>query len=100
MSRAPSAAVCPWSRRLPQYSFPIRVGIHSGEVVMSRDHARGLAVHATARILDQARAGEVLVSSTTRDLAEGATGLTFESRGRFRLKGLNRGYELFSVVLR
>jgi class 3 adenylate cyclase len=85
---------------LAAIQLPIRVGIHSGEVVMSRDDVRGLAVHAAARIVDQARAGEVLVSSTTRDLAEGATGLTFESRDRFRLKGLNREYELFSVVLR
>jgi class 3 adenylate cyclase len=79
--------------------LPIRVGIHSGEVVRSQDQVRGLAVHAAARIVDQAGAGEVLVSSTTRDLAEGAIGLTFESRGRFRLKGLNREYELFSAVL-
>ena len=85
---------------LAAVQLPIRVGIHSGDVVMSGDQVRGLAVHATARIVDQARAGEVLVSSTTRDLAEGATGLTFESRGRVRLKGLNREYELFSVVLR
>jgi class 3 adenylate cyclase len=54
--------------------LPIRVGIHSGEVVMADDHVRGLAVHAAARILDQAGSGEVLVSGTTRDLAEGATG--------------------------
>ncbi|HEX5469854.1 MAG TPA: adenylate/guanylate cyclase domain-containing protein [Gaiellaceae bacterium] len=85
---------------LAALQLPIRVGIHSGEVVMSQDHVRGLAVHAAARIVDQAQAGEVLVSGTTRDLAEGATGLEFESRGRFRLKGLNREHELFSVVLR
>ena len=85
---------------LAAIELPIRVGVHSGEVVMSQDHVRGLAVHAASRIVDQARAGEVLVSSTTRELAEGATGLTFESRGPFRLKGLNREHELFSVVLR
>jgi class 3 adenylate cyclase len=84
-------------RALAAIQLPIRVGIHSGEVVMSGNQVRGLAVHAAARILDQARAGDVLVSGTTRDLAEGATGLTFESRGRFRLKGLNREHELFSV---
>jgi class 3 adenylate cyclase len=83
---------------LAAIQLSIRVGIHSGEVVRSQDQVRGLAVHAAARIVDQAGADEVLVSSTTRDLAEGATGLTFESRGQFRLKGLNREYELFSVV--
>ena len=75
----------------------IRVGIHSGEVVMSGDHIWGLAVHAAARIVARAGAGEVLVSGITRDLTEGATGLTFESRGRHRLKGLDREHELFAV---
>jgi class 3 adenylate cyclase len=75
----------------------IRVGIHSGEVVMSGDHIWGLAVHAAARIVARAGAGEVLVSGITRDLAEGATGLTFESRGSYRLKGLDREHELFTA---
>jgi class 3 adenylate cyclase len=82
---------------LAAIQLPIRVGIHSGEIVMTGDQVRGLAVHAAARIVDQARAGEVLVSGTTRDLAEGATGLTFESRGRHRLKGLEREHELFAA---
>jgi class 3 adenylate cyclase len=85
-------------RALDAIGLPIRVGIHSGEVVMSDDQVRGLAVHTAARILDQAGSGEVLVSGTTRDLAEGATGLTFESRGRYRLKGLEREYELFAAT--
>jgi class 3 adenylate cyclase len=47
--------------------------------------------------VDQAGSGEVLLSGTTRDLAEGATGLTFESRGHHRLKGLERERELFAA---
>jgi class 3 adenylate cyclase len=82
---------------LAAIQLPIRVGIHSGEVAMSGDHVRGLAVHTAARIVDQAGAGEVLVSGTARDLAEGATGLTFESRGRHRLKGLEREHELLAA---
>jgi class 3 adenylate cyclase len=66
--------------------IPIRVGIHSGEVVSSGDHVRGVAVHTAARILTEAGAGEVVVSGSTRDLAEGATGLTFDSRGSYALK--------------
>lgn len=77
---------------------PIRVGIHSGEVAMSDDQVQGLAVHAAARILGQAGADDVLVSGTTRDLTEGATGLQFESRGRHHLKGLEREYELFAAT--
>ena len=82
---------------LDAIQLPIRVGIHSGEVVMSGDHIRGLAVHAAARIVAQAGSGEVLVSSITRDLTEGSTGLTFESRGRRRLKSLDREHELFAA---
>jgi class 3 adenylate cyclase len=82
---------------LAAIQLPIRVGVHSGEVATSGDDVRGLAVHAAARIVDRAAAGEVLVSGTTRDLAEGATGLTFESRGRHRLKGLEREHELFAA---
>jgi class 3 adenylate cyclase len=84
-------------KALAAIEIPIRVGIHSGEVVMSGDHVRGVAVHAAARIVARAESGEVLVSGTARELAEGATRLTFESRGRHRLKGLERERELFAA---
>jgi class 3 adenylate cyclase len=83
---------------LAAIDIPIRVGIHSGEVALSEEHVRGVAVHAAARILDKARPGEVLVSSTTRELAEGSAGLVFEPRGRYRLKGLEREHELFAAA--
>jgi class 3 adenylate cyclase len=85
-------------RALDAIRLPIRVGIHSGEVVVSDGQVRGLAVHAASRILDEAGSGEVLMSGTTRDLAEGATGLTFESRGRHHLKGLEREHELVAAT--
>jgi class 3 adenylate cyclase len=83
---------------LSAIQLPIRVGIHSGEVLTSGDQIRGVAVHAAARILALSGAGEVLVSATTRELAEGATGLTFESRGRHRLKGLEGEHEVFAAA--
>jgi class 3 adenylate cyclase len=76
----------------------IRVGVHSGEVALSGEGVQGLAVHVAARVLAEAGSGEVLVSGTTRDLAEGAAGLAFESRGRHRLKGLEREHELFAAT--
>jgi class 3 adenylate cyclase len=82
---------------LSAIQIPIRVGIHSGEVVMSEDTVRGLAVHTAARVMAEAGAGQVLVSGSTRDLAEGATGLTFDLRGRRRLRGLEREHELFAA---
>jgi class 3 adenylate cyclase len=83
---------------LAAIQVPIRVGIHSGEVALSDERVRGVAVHAAARILAEAGSGEVVVSGTTRDLAEGAAGLAFESRGRYRLKGLEREHELFAAA--
>jgi class 3 adenylate cyclase len=82
---------------LAAIGIAIRVGIHSGEVIMSEDTVRGLAVHTAARVMAEAGAGEVLVSGSTRDLAEGATALTFDPRGPHRLKGLEREHELFAA---
>jgi class 3 adenylate cyclase len=79
---------------------PIRVGIHSGEVVLSGDDIRGVAVHVASRIVAKAGEGEVLVSGSTRDLAEGATGLTFDPQGRHHLKGLEPERELFTASSR
>jgi class 3 adenylate cyclase len=83
---------------LAAIQVPIRVGIHSGEVASTADHIHGVAVHAAARIIAEAGEGEVLVSGTTRDLAEGATGLAFEPRGRYHLKGLEREHDLFAAA--
>ncbi len=75
----------------------IRVGVHSGEVEFVGDDARGVAVHAAARVLSVAGPDEVVVSTTTRDLVEGA-GLTFEDAGSHVLKGLAGARPLFRVV--
>lgn len=76
--------------------IPIRVGIHSGEVELAGKHLRGIAVHAAARVLSLAGAGEVLVSGTTRELAEGS-GLRFRSRGMHAMKGLTGEREVFAL---
>jgi class 3 adenylate cyclase len=75
----------------------IRVGVHTGEVEFVGDNARGVAVHAAARVLSRAGADEVLVSSTTRDLVEGS-GLTLEDAGSHDLKGLSGSRSLYRVV--
>jgi class 3 adenylate cyclase len=83
---------------LAAIDIPIRVGIHSGEVALTPEHVHGVAVHVAARILDEARAAEVLVSGTTCDPAEGSAGLAFHPRGRHRLKGLEREHDLFAAA--
>ena len=75
----------------------IRVGVHTGEVEFLADDVRGVAVHAAARVLSIAGAGDVVVSGTTRDLAEGS-GITFEAAGRRALKGLSGEREVYRAT--
>ncbi len=74
----------------------VRVGIHTGEVEISGGKARGLAVHAAARVASLAGPGEVLISGTTHDLLDGS-GLSFESRGEHELKGLSGARPIFAL---
>ena len=72
----------------------LRAGLHTGEVEAGGDKVSGLAVHIGARVMAHAGAGEVLVSSTVRDLVAGA-GLTFQGRGTHELKGVPGEWPLF-----
>jgi len=74
----------------------IRAGLHTGEVEIRQKEATGLAVHIGARVMNLAVAGEVLVSSTVRDLVAGA-GLDFEDRGSHQLRGVPGKWRLFAV---
>lgn len=67
--------------------LPIRIGIHSGEVELIGEGARGLAVHMAARVMALGGPDDVVISSTTRDLLEGS-GVAIEDHGEHELKGL------------
>ena len=75
----------------------IRIGVHTGEVEMSGGDARGIAVHAAARILALAGPDEVLISSTTSELLEGS-GLELEDAGTHELKGLSGQRQVFRLT--
>ncbi len=75
----------------------VRVGVHTGEVELDGPAIRGVAVHTGARIMAQAGPGEVLVSSTVRDLVAGS-GLDFEARGEHELKGIPGAWRLHAAV--
>jgi class 3 adenylate cyclase len=77
--------------------LPIRVGVNTGEVEFVGGDVRGIAVHAAARMLDQARPNEVLISPTTRDLLEGSN-VIIEDAGTYDLKGLAGPRQLFRLV--
>ena len=71
-----------------QLDIEVRSGLHVGEVeLMHDDDISGIAVHIGARVSALAAAGEVLVTSTVRDLVAGS-GLTFVETGRHTLKGV------------
>ena len=74
----------------------IRAGLHTGEIELSGEDVQGIAVHIGARVAAMARPGEVLVSSTVRDLVAGSE-LEFEDRGRHSLKGVPGEWHLYAV---
>ena len=79
-----------------QIGIEIRAGLHTGECEVMGDRVGGIAVHIGARVAALAAPGEVLVSSTVKDLVAGS-GLEFEDRGTHLLKGIPGEWRLFSV---
>ena len=75
----------------------VRAGLHTGEIQLNGDGASGIAVAIGARVGALAGAGEVLVSSTVKDLVVGS-GLEFEERGVHTLKGVPDGWRLFALA--
>ena len=74
----------------------IRAGLHTGECEMVGNKVAGIAVHIGARVATAAQTGEVVVSSTVKDLVAGS-GLRFEDRGFQSLKGIPEPWRLFAV---
>jgi len=74
----------------------IRAGLHTGECEVMEDKVSGIAVHIGARVMEKADPGEVLVSSTIKDLVAGS-GLQFNDRGKHVLKGIPGEWRLFLV---
>jgi class 3 adenylate cyclase len=74
----------------------IRAGLHTGEVELAETGVEGIAVHIGARIADLAGAGEVLTSSTVKDLVVGS-GVEFADRGAHVLKGVPGEWSVFAA---
>lgn len=90
---------CAWAvvRKASRLGIEIRAGLHTGECELRDGHPRGLAVHIAARVASRAGPGEVLVSSTVKDLATGS-GIRFKEQGSHVLKGVPGKWNLFSVL--
>lgn len=75
----------------------IRAGLHTGECEVMNGNVGGIAIHTGARVSSEAGPGEVLVSSTVKDLVAGS-GIEFEDRGTHELKGVPGEWRLFAVA--
>ena len=83
--------------RIPALGIELRCGLHTGECELRGDDIGGIAVHIGARIAALAQAGEVLVSSTVKDLVHGS-GIVFDDRNVHVLKGVPGEWRLFAPV--
>jgi class 3 adenylate cyclase len=76
----------------------VRIGLHVGETISESADFFGKAVILAARIAARARGGEILVSSTMRDLTETAGDLRFTEAGDTQLKGFPGTHRLYRVI--
>src|ERR1700757_783010 len=86
-------AICGAVRSL---GIEVRAGLHTGEIELRGDDIGGIAVHIGQRVSALAGPGEVLVSSTVKDLVAGS-GITFADRGSHVLKGVPDEWRVFAV---
>ena len=80
-----------------ELGLDIRAGLHTGECEVLGSTVAGIAAHIGARVSALAGGGEVLVSSTVKDLVAGS-GLSFEDRGERELKGVPDAWRLFALA--
>ena len=86
----------PRTHSVKTLGLDMRIGVHTGEIeIRPGDSIGGIAVHIASRVMGHAGPGEVLVTSTVRDLVAGSS-LAFTDRGHHLLKGLPEEIRLFS----
>jgi class 3 adenylate cyclase len=76
--------------------IPLRLGLHTGECEILGTDVGGIGVHIAQRVMSEASPGEILVSSTVRDLVSGS-GIQFQDRGSHTLKGVPGEWRLLAV---
>jgi len=81
---------------LDPLGITIRAGLHTGEVELRGDDIGGIGVHVAARVLEHAKPGELLVSAAVPLLVAGS-GVEFEDRGDYELKGVPGTWRLYAV---
>ncbi len=87
---------CSIREAMAHLGLRIRAGLHTGECELIGDQVGGIAVHLGARVAQCAGAGDVLVSTTVKDLVVGS-GISFKDRGVQALQGIPGEWRLYSV---
>jgi predicted ATPase/class 3 adenylate cyclase len=101
------AAAAAMQRALAEHGWPagitvrVRIGLHTGEPLLTADGYIGLDVHHAARIMSAGHGGQILISQTTRDLVVQhlLAGTSLQDLGEHRLKDLGRPSHLFQLSL-
>jgi class 3 adenylate cyclase len=88
---------CAIAEGVRELGVEVSAGLHTGECELVDGKVGGIAVHIGARVAKQAQPGEVLVSSTVKDLVAGSE-IVFEDRGTTELKGLPGEWRLYAVA--
>ncbi|MEX2556056.1 MAG: adenylate/guanylate cyclase domain-containing protein [Actinomycetota bacterium] len=83
--------------RTRELGVEVRSGIHTGEIELIGNDVGGIAVHIGSRVAGEAKAGEVIVSSTVKDLVAGS-GISFTDRGIHSLKGVADDWRLWAAA--
>ena len=81
---------------LGELGLSVRIGLHTGECELRPDDVTGIAVHIAARVMHAAAPGEVLASSTVKELVVGS-GLRFDDRGAHALRGVDDEWHLYAL---
>jgi class 3 adenylate cyclase/alpha-beta hydrolase superfamily lysophospholipase len=84
------------SEGVQSLGLEVRIGLHTGECERVDGKIGGLAVNIGARVAANAGAGEVVVSSTVKDLVAGSD-IRFDDRGEHELKGVPGEWRLYAV---
>lgn len=96
-ARAVRAGMALRDRAPSDLGVELRVGIHTGECEVIGDDLGGIGVHIAARVQGAAHPGEVLVSSTVKNLVVGSE-LRFADRGEHALKGVPELWQLHAAI--
>jgi len=92
-------ALADHAREHPDTAVRVRMGLHTGEVIKEEEDFFGKNVILAARIGARAKGGQVLVSSTMKDITQSLGEFTFGGGEETSLKGLSGTYQIYELAL-